>query len=98
MHITFRQLRVFTEIAQHGSMARAAKALRLRPAAYRHLTALLFSSAHRKRRNGPCGHQWEPDLRTITRRADEDLIEEARTRAKSENSALSEQFRLCLEA
>ncbi len=33
MNITFRQLRVFTEVAQHGSMARAAEALHLTPPA-----------------------------------------------------------------
>jgi DNA-binding transcriptional LysR family regulator len=33
MNITFRQLRVFTEVAQHGSMARAAAALHLSPPA-----------------------------------------------------------------
>jgi DNA-binding transcriptional LysR family regulator len=33
MNITFRQLRVFTEVAAHGSMARAAEALHLTPPA-----------------------------------------------------------------
>ena len=33
MNITFRQLRVFTEVARHGSMARAAEALHLTPPA-----------------------------------------------------------------
>ena len=33
MNITFRQLRVFAEVAQHGSMARAAEALHLTPPA-----------------------------------------------------------------
>lgn len=33
MNITFRQLRVFTEVVQHGSMARAAESLHLTPPA-----------------------------------------------------------------
>ncbi len=33
MNVTFRQLRVFAEVAQHGSMARAAEALHLTPPA-----------------------------------------------------------------
>ncbi len=33
MNVSFRQLRVFTEVAQHGSMARAAEALHLTPPA-----------------------------------------------------------------
>ena len=33
MNVTFRQLRVFTEVALHGSMARAAEALHLTPPA-----------------------------------------------------------------
>jgi LysR family transcriptional regulator, low CO2-responsive transcriptional regulator len=33
MNVTFRQLRVFTEVAKHGSMARAAEALHLTPPA-----------------------------------------------------------------
>jgi hypothetical protein len=37
-------------------------------------------------------------MRNITLSADEALIEEARTLARSENSTLNEQFRLWLEA
>ena len=37
-------------------------------------------------------------MRNITLSADQDLIEEARTLAKSENSTLNEQFRLWLAA
>ena len=33
MNVTFRQLRVFTEVAQQGSMARAADTLHLTPPA-----------------------------------------------------------------
>ena len=33
MNVTFRQLRVFTEVAQQGSMARAAATLHLTPPA-----------------------------------------------------------------
>ena len=33
MNLTFRQLRVFTEVARHGSMARAAEVLHLTPLA-----------------------------------------------------------------
>jgi DNA-binding transcriptional LysR family regulator len=35
MNVTFRQLRVFVEVAQQGSMARAAAALYLTPPAVR---------------------------------------------------------------
>ena len=34
MNITFRQLRVFVEVARLGSMARAAESLHLTPRAY----------------------------------------------------------------
>jgi len=33
MNVTFRQLRVFAEVAQQGSMARAAESLHLTPPA-----------------------------------------------------------------